>query len=961
MRTALLIVSLALSTALGASEAEETAFFETHVRPILHERCQECHSATKKIKGGLSLDTRDAWQKGGDSGAVIVAGKPQESLLLTAVSWRDPDLQMPPKKKLSEREVQVLTEWVRRGAHDPRVAQAVTEASAPTAKKSSPMSVEVGRTFWAYAPLKPMPVPTVVDAAWPRGEIDRFVLAGLEAHGLRPVADAESTDLVRRLTYVLTGLPPSVEQLDRFIAEPDRARAVDHLTTELLASPAFAERWASHWLDITRFAESSGGGRTLLFKDAWRFRDYVVQAFAENRPLDQMIREHLAGDLLPAASPQERARNLTATGFLALGPTIYEEQDKQRLRFDVIDEQLDTIGKAFLGQTIGCARCHDHKFDPILQRDYYALAGIFASTRTLSNYTDNVVRWIDATLPLPRAEEQRFAEAEAKIDVAQKRLKAAKNELAKLKDVASGLAKKTNQPIPLSDLGGIVIDDAQAQVNGYWKHSTHSPHFFGVGYLTDDGKDKGAKSLTFTPRLPASGRYEVRLAYPALAGRATNVPVHIFHAMGDVTVQVDQTKQPDIEGRFVSLGTFQFEQDGDSYVIVSTEETNGYVTADLVQFLPVGGRTQTVAATAPATSTSDPQGASALRSEISGLEKQLAELMPVRDSRPLTMSVREEDTIGDTHIRIRGEVRQKAALVPRGFLSVITQGPVALPATQSGRRELADWIVGADNPLTARVMVNRVWSWLIGQGLVRTVDTFGATGETPSHPDLLDHLAQRFQREGWNMQTLIREIIRSRTWQLAVGQAPSDPDNRRLSHANRRRLDAEQIRDSLLVVSGALDRTVGGPNIRGANAADSESAAASAVEFAYQFTDVRRSLYTPAFRNNRLELFATFDFGDINSTQGQRHTSTVAPQALYFMNHPFVLEQARLAAEKAMAIPGTQDERLTRVFRLCLGRPPLAAEKTACVQMLTETGVSPEAWAMIHQTLFGSVAFRYLN
>jgi len=959
MRTALLIVSLALSAALGASEVEETAFFETNVRPILNERCQECHSATKKIKGGLSLDTRDAWQKGGDSGAVIVPGKPQESLLLTAVSWRDPDLQMPPKKKLSEREQQVLTEWVRRGAHDPRVAQAVTDASAPAAKKSSAMSVEAGRTFWAYAPLKPMPVPRVADASWPRGDIDRFVLAGLEAHGLRPVADAESADLVRRLTYVLTGLPPSMEQLDQFIATSDRARAVDQLTTQLLASPAFAERWASHWLDITRFAESSGGGRTLLFKDAWRFRDYVVQAFAENRPLDQMIREHLAGDLLSAASPQERARNLVATGFLALGPTIYEEQDKQRLRFDVIDEQLDTIGKAFLGQTIGCARCHDHKFDPILHRDYYALAGIFASTRTLSNYTDNVVRWIDATLPCDPAEEKRFAEAEVQLDAAQQRLKAAKNELAKLKDVASGLSKKTDQPIPLSELTGVVIDDDQAQINGYWKKSTHSPHFFGVGYRTDDGKDKGAKSLTFTPRLPASGRYEVRLAYPALAGRATNVPVHIFHAMGDVTVHVDQTKQPDIEGRFVSLGTFQFEQDGDSYVIVSTEGTNGFVTADLVQFLPVGA--STAAATAPATPTADPQGASALREEISGLEKRIVELTQIKDRRPVTMSVREEDTIGDTNIRIRGEVRQKAALVPRGFLSVISQGTVSLPATQSGRRELADWIVGADNPLTARVMVNRVWSWLVGQGLVRTVDTFGATGETPSHPELLDHLAQRFQREGWNMQTLIREIIRSRTWQLAVGQAPDDPDNRRLSHANRRRLDAEQIRDSLLVVSGALDRTVGGPNIRGANAAASESAAASAVEFGYQFTDVRRSLYTPAFRNNRLELFATFDFGDINSTQGQRHTSTVAPQALYFMNHPFVLEQARLAAQQALAIPGTQDERLTRVFRLCLGRPPLAAEKAACVQMLTEAGASSEAWAMIQQTLFGSVAFRYLN
>lgn len=956
MRTARLLL-LCLPLVLTAVESE-TAWFETHVRPILHERCIECHSTTKKVKGGLSLDTKADWVKGGDAGPAIVPGKPEESLLIKAVSWHDLDLQMPPKKKLSDRELNVLTEWVRRGAHDPRLA---SQGSAQAAvQKSSALSVEAGRTFWAYAPLTPPAPPAVKNSAWVRGDIDRFVLAGLESRGMQPVADAAPVDLVRRLVFVLTGLPPTSEQIDRFVAATDRARAVDELTAELMATPAFAERWASHWLDITRFAESSGGGRTLLFKDAWRFRDYVVQALAENRPLDRVIREHLAGDLLPAASPEERARNLTATGFLALGPTIYEEQDKQRLRFDVIDEQLDTIGKAFLGQTISCARCHDHKFDPILQRDYYALAGIFASTRTLSNYSDNVVSWIDAKLPLDPEQEQRFAEAEVELDAAKKRLKTAKNELAKIKDVASGLAKKTNQPIPLSDLTGIVIDDADAQANGGWKHSTYSKHYFGKGYLHDDGKEKGAKTLTFMPRLPAAGRYEVRLAYPALAGRATRVPVHIFHAMGDVTVYVDQTKEPDIEGRFVSLGTFQFEQDGNSYVIVSNEGTTGYVTADLVQFLPAGGSSQIATAAAPATAPSESQGASTLRSEISELEKRIAELTQLHDSRPLAMSVREEDTIADTHIRVRGEVHHKAALVPRGFLSVLINKPASLPSTQSGRKELAEWLVSADNPLTARVLVNRVWTWLVGQGLVRTVDNFGTTGETPSHPELLDHLAQRFQREGWDLRQLIREIIRSRTWQLAVGQAANDPDNRLLSHANRRRLDAEQIRDAMLVVSGALDRTVGGPNIRGAKSADSVSAAASAVEFGYQFTDVRRSLYTPAFRNNRLELFATFDFSDINTSQGQRHTSTVAPQALYFLNHPFVSEQARLAAKSVLSSPGTTDERLVTLFRRSLGRAPLPAERAACEQALGDDA-NEDAWTMIAQSLFGSVGFRYVN
>jgi Protein of unknown function (DUF1553)/Protein of unknown function (DUF1549)/Planctomycete cytochrome C len=960
MRTALLVVSFVISAALGASEADEAAFFESQVRPILSERCLECHSSGKKTKGGLSLDSRADWLKGGDSGPAITPGKPETSLLLTAVSWRDLDLQMPPKKKLSEREVQVLTDWVRRGAYDPREAGTTTAAH-----KSRALSIADGRNFWAYAPFKPAVVPAVRDATWPRTDIDRYVLAGMEAHDLQPVTDAAPAALVRRLVFVLTGLPPTAEQIERFVAKAtaNRAQAIDELTTELLASPAFAERFASHWLDITRFAESSGGGRTLLFKDAWRFRDYVVQAFAENRPLDQLIREHLAGDLLPAATPQERSRNLIATGFLALGPTIYEEQDKQRLRFDVIDEQLDTIGKAFLGQTIGCARCHDHKFDPILQRDYYALAGIFASTRTLSNYTDNVVRWIDVPLPLAPAEEKRIAEAETQFEAAQKRLKAAKNELAKLKDVASGLSKKTDQPLPFSELAGVAIDDSQAKASGAWKKSTHSPHFFGVGYLHDDGKDKGAKSLAFTPRLSASGRYEVRFAYPALAGRSTHVPVHIFHAMGDVTVFVDETKEPDIEGRFVSLGTFQFEQDGDSYVIVSNEGTTGIVTADLVQFLPVGTASQssvTASATTPATS-NEPSAGSVLRAEITRLEQQLAQLSPIKDGRPLAMCVREEDTIADTAIRIRGEVHQQAAVVPRGFLSVLSQGTATLPATQSGRRELAEWLVSRSNPLPARVLVNRVWAWLFGQGLVRSVDNFGTTGETPSHPELLDFLAERFQREGWNVQMLVREIIRSRTWQLAVSSAPNDPDNRWLSHAARQRLDAEQLRDAMLVVSGALDRTVGGANIRGATSAASDSFAASAVEFGYQFSDVRRSLYTPAFRNNRLEIFALFDFSDNNSTQGQRHTSTVAPQALYFLNNPFVLDQARLAAKRLSTPSGNPNERLSQLFVACLGRPPLPAEAAACAQALQSGAAADEAWAMIVQSLFGSVAFRYLD
>ncbi len=940
----------------AADNRNDSDFFENRVRPVLEKHCMECHSSATKIKGGLSLDSKKGWEDGGDSGPALIPGNPEESLILEAISWRNLDLQMPPKNKLPDRDRQALEEWVKRGAFDPRE----TAANSMPEKKPA-MSVDAGRQFWSYKPLQMVAVPVAGNSSWPLNDIDHFVLAGLNSKGLVQAQDASSEVIVRRLSYVLTGLPPTEEQLQRSVgpATEETRQETARLVDELLESTAFAERFASHWLDITRFAESSGGGRTLLFKDAWRYRDYVVQSFSENRPLDQMIREHIAGDLMRASDHHDRERQIVASGFLAFGPTVYEEQDKQQLRYDVIDEQIDTIGKAFLGQTIGCSRCHDHKFDPIPQRDYYALAGIFASTRTLFNYTDNVARWVDTNLPLDDARESQFAEAETKVAALEKTLKQKKNELAKLKDVDSGVAFKSDQPIPITEIAGIALDDVDAKAIGNWKHSTHSPHYFGKGYIHDDGKDKGEKTLTFTPNLPNAGRYEVRFAYSGITGRSTRVPIHIFHAMGDSTVYIDQTKSPDIEGRFVSLGTYQFDKGTDNYVIVSNEGTSGYVVADAVQFLVQDQKES------KQESPTQNHFAQELRSEIKKLESELSETKKLKDQRPIAMSVRDEQEIRDTEIRIRGEVHQLGPVVPRGFLSVVSDTQESLPADQSGRIELANWIVSNNNPLAARVMVNRVWSWVYGYGLVRSVDNFGTTGEAASHPELLDYLANRFQREGWDLRSLVREMVLARTWQLSVARQESDPDNIWLSHAHRRRLDAEQIRDAILTVGGNLDPAVGGPNIKGANSAASDSGDASSIEFGYRFEDTRRSLYTPAFRNNRLELFAIFDFGDINTSQGQRHSTTVAPQALYFMNHPFVIEQSLLAGSKAITSNESDDQRLAKAFMRSLGRLPTPAEKSACDELLRSVSakaIQPEeGWSMIYQSLFGSVDFRYIH
>ena len=947
------VLALGARAAVAADDGVE--FFEKKVRPLLTERCYECHSPDKKVKGGLRLDNRDGWVKGGDNGPAIVPGDPEKSLLITAVRYKDRDLQMPEKRKMPDEEIAILEQWVKMGAPDPR-----TDAGSAVAvtKKQVGLSIEAGKKFWSYIPVRKPAIPAVNDADWARGDIDRFILAKIEAAHLQPAPDASPEALARRVYYDLIGLPPTPEQIDAFVKEAaaDRRQALAKLVDELLASPRFGEAWGRHWLDVARFAESSGGGRTLLFKDAWRYRDYVIEAFNANVPFDRFIREQLAGDLLPAATPEEQRRQLTATAFLSLGPTNYEEQDKQQLRFDVIDEQIDTIGKAFMGQTIGCARCHDHKFDPIPQRDYYAMAGILASTRTLLSYTDNVARWISTPLPGDPKTEAALREQEQKVAAVEKQLADAK---ATLTELSKGLSLATDKPgksVDPSTLPGIVIDDTEAKVVGDWKHSTSVGSYIGVGYLTDNNADKGEKTVTFTPKIPQAGRYDVRLAYSYFPDRADNVRVTVFHADGEDTVYVDETQVPPIDGRFISLGKYRFEKDGAGYVLVTNEGTKKYVTVDALQLVPENEATAAEAkedTASPARSTAAKQ--------VKEFEAELKKLQKGGPVRQTAMAVREGDAIVDTQIRIRGVQKQRGDTVPRGFLHVALDREPVLPEDESGRKELADWIASGRNPLTARVFVNRVWSWLFGSGIVRTVDIFGTTGEKPSHPELLDYLAARFVAEGWDVKRLIREIVLSRTWQEAVAKsAATDPENRLFAHANRRRLDAEQLRDTILAVSSQLKLDYLGPNIAGAGDIDANNFSAQNIEYAYVFADTRRSVYTPAFRNKRLELFEAFDFGDINSTVGQRNVSTVAPQALYLLNHPFVVEQARAAAERTLALPGGNDERIVAAFRRTVGRAPSATELEKCRHFL---GAEPslEQWAELQQTLFACLDFRYID
>jgi hypothetical protein len=941
---ALVAFAAGLSLA-GAADVAGFEFFEKKVRPILVERCYACHGEEKQ-KGGLRLDHRAGALHGGDSGPVLVPGEPEKSLLARALSWDDPKLQMPPRNRLPDAEIAVLTDWIRRGAPDPRE---VTTAAA------NPMAAG---PHWAYQPLQAASPPAVRDQAWPANDLDRFILARLEAKGLRPVGDADQATLARRLFFALTGLPPAPEDIDQFVHD-DRPEALAALVDSLLASPHFGERWGRHWLDIVRFGESVTL-RGFIFPEAWRYRDYVIDAFNEDRPYDQFLREQIAGDLLPASSLAERQRQVIATTFLALGNTNFEEQDKQQLEMDFIDEQLDTLGKAFLAQTIGCARCHDHKFDPIPARDYYALAGILRNATAIEHA--NVSKWVELPLPLEPDEEARVNAHETEVKRLTAAVATAKDRLAKLQ--TAGDQPTTPNVLAVADLPGIVVDSAQAGRVGEWQLSQHTGRFIGDGYLHDQNRDKGRKTLTFHPALPASGRYEVRFAFSHDGSRATNVPVTILHADGETTVLVNQRERPPIDGRFVSLGQFRFERGNQGSVLVSNEGTGNFVTADAIQFLPPPGTfggenvATTDAAPEPGVSAGEQAALAAARTELAQLEAQLKTRRAAAVKRPMVMGIRENPTVGDIPIHIRGSVHNLGALAPRGFLQIASHGAVpVIPENESGRQQLADWLASPDNPLTARVLVNRVWHWLFGAGLVRSPDNFGTTGDAPSHPELLDHLAAEFIADGWSVKQLLRRMVLSRTYGLSTADdaaaLAADPENRLLWRMNRRRLEAENVRDAILSASGRLDLTTGGSTVPTGLSSD----------YDVRYTGLRRSVYVPVLRNSLPELFEVFDFADPSMVVGARHTSTVAPQALFLLNHPFVMEEARHTAERLLREAGANaTDQIQLLYRLTLGRPPTEAELQLATHFLAYAETEPtEALAQLAQALFASLDFRHVR
>ncbi|MBL8816267.1 MAG: PSD1 domain-containing protein [Planctomyces sp.] len=773
---------------------EQIRFFESEIRPVLIRECYECHSAASgKSEGNLRVDSRDAIRHGGDRGAAVVPGAPKESLLLTAIQHTDPDLRMPPRKKmLAPETIRLITQWIEDGAIDPRDhADTATETGDLVARRKS---------HWAYQPPQTGELPDVQNPEWCISEIDRYILNGIESQGLSPARDADPATLIRRLTYDLTGLPPVPESLRRFqtsVASYGVELAIAQETDRLIATPQFAERWGRHWLDVARYAESSGKEANISFPYAWRYRDYVIDAVHGDIPYNRFLLEQIAGDLLPADSDQERARLLIATGFLAIGTKNLDEGNEQQFAADVTDEQIDTLSRSLLASSIACARCHDHKSDPFTMSDYYAFAGIFSSSKT----------WFGTAV--------------------------------------SPSNRVAGDPLILPE--------------GPWTPVFHKA-------TTADHIQALSKELE---TLTEEKKTKTDAVFKAIA-----------------------------EGR----------NPGDLFTI-----------RDALRIFWRSG---------------------AIEGE---LEKYDATGKPLA----LGMGVTDKSQPEDARILLRGEVLRPGETVRRNVPEIFRTGVVGgglpsleIPAQQSGRLQLAEWLTNDRHPLTGRVFVNRVWSHVFGNGLVRTVDNFGPAGHRPEHIQLLDYLTVKFIEDGWSLKKLVRALVTTHAYRQSSEWRPEiherDPENLWYARFPSRRLEAEAIRDAMLAVSGELQQTRPVGSLVGIQIGDRPISLIGLDERIPKDLDgsTHRSIYLPVIRNRLPEVLDVFDFPEPSMVAGVREVTNVPTQSLYMLNSSFVQARAEALALRVKAETSDEEQQIRLAFEMCFSRPALPDEHSRLLTFL---------------------------
>jgi hypothetical protein len=1076
----ILIPSLLLGSACAFAPAADDAagidYFEKKVRPVLVARCHACHSAgAKKIRGGLRLDTRAGMLRGGDSGPALVPGEPDRSLLIRAVRHTDPALRMPPKEKLSPQEVADLEAWVRAGAPAPEARPA---GQPPRADK-----------HWAFVPPRDPPLPDVRHKGWIRNPVDRFILARLEEKGLAPAPPADRRTLLRRVTFDLTGLPPTPGEVDAFVAD-ESPEAFEKVVDRLLASPRYGERWARHWLDLVRYTDD--------FDEAWRYRDWVVQSFQNDLPYDKFIVHQVAGDCLPAPPGGVNADGIVATTLLSLGP--WGGIDRKKRLADVVDDQIDTVGRTFLGLTVACARCHDHKFDPLTTADYYGLAGIFYSSRVIPDlgYLSHGTQRLRIPLVGPaevdkhRSHAARVRELERKREDILERYHAAfaatllprtadyllaawdyRNRpadqagvsaadwaskqgmrpaaLGRWVDYLAGgrLGESHRLALPVRDYdgeAGVQVWAAHAE-RPWWGVNTTDhdvpietfllpPHSVSVnpgtqggavvwkspvtgtvrvaGRFTDadpqDGsgvswavdharggrrRELSAGSLANGGSAPLDrGRYPERLVAVAVEagdeislgvwlrqGDAhydiTNVELTITRLDGPGEWDLSRAAREDfLAGN--PRGPWAFHdlagsrrrdrlpavdaalQAWDRVVAAKAGRADlGRVAREFQQAAEKAGPDNPLAQalTAPGSpfrAQDDVQNLSAeAKASLAALDAELGQLRGQTPPLPCANGVQEGGLryglfpgFGDARIHVRGSCERLGERVPRHFPRALAGDAQTPIRSGSGRLELARWLASADNPLTARVLVNRLWQHHFGEGLVRTPSNFGALGSPPTHPELLDYLARRFVDSGWSVKAMHRMMVLSAAYRQActAGRETlrADPDNLLVGRMNRRRLEAEALRDSLLAVCGGLDTRPGGP-------ADADG------------QSPRRMLYLRASRADRSGFGAVFDGADASIQVERRTVSTVAPQALFLMNSPLVADKVgRLVRRPEVAAAPNAEERIQALYRILFGRRA-TGEETAVGRSFLEGPAAAGPLEAYAQVLLLSNEFLFVD
>lgn len=810
----LLIIGLLTgpSPAIPAADpsGEAIEFFEKKIRPILVTHCSECHSRdSKKRQGGLLLDSRDGWLRGGDSGAVIVPGDPDKSLLILAVRQTDKDLRMPPKQKLTDTQIADLEAWIKNGAVDPR--KAIGQVDELSTRPKYGMSLDEGRKFWSFQPVKDPAVPNVRNANWPRTAVDNFILAQMEAADVSPAPAADARTLLRRVTFDLTGLPPTPAEMDAFLADTT-PQAFEKVVDRLLDSPRYGERWGRHWLDVVRYADTCGNASDYPVPQAHRYRDWVIRTFNRNMPYDQFLREQIAGDLFPGGTEAERFERITATGYLAIARRFGGSRMGEHHL--TLEDTIDNLGRAFLGSSISCARCHDHKFDPFTMSDYYGLYGIFESTR----------------YPYPGAEAD----------------------------------KKPADFVPLM---------TQAEIDALL-----APH-----------REK----------------------------------------LAAIDAEIKSLEAADAEAKKLPDGP----------------DKKGVVDTAAKALAEARKKRTMVAAETPA----------------------INDAYAVADGKP-----------ANTKLQLRGDPKRLGDEVPRHFPAILGGNELPQDAATSGRLQLAKWITDPKNPLTARVMVNRIWQFHFGRGIVQTPNDFGARGQAPTHPELLDFLAYRFVESGWSVKAMHKLILLSQSWQLASSSdhaamtknAQLDPNNDLFWKFNRYRLDAESIRDTLLFVGGDLDESPAGTH---PFPPQHTWGWTQHNPFVAAYETRRRSIYLMQQRLKKHPYLALFDGADPSSSTGVRLPSTTPLQALFVMNDPLAHAESAKLASRAIGSATDEPARIAVAYQISWNRPPTSDEQQECADFLKQyreqladlktpsDQAELKAWSALARVLMNSNEFVFVD